>query len=195
MNNMLKFLIFLPYCLCICNDKTCRSSDCCAERDCSSNPTDPFQPNSLTCPCMISLTFSSCFSLGTTAVLNCDPGGVCQDHCSWSTPVGLCTSTTMQCQDESVRFVDEGETCSIEIVGVQAKHQGTWRCQSTPYITTFSDFINITSESGCSVPSTTSSSEESTEDPRNNSFIPVIHRHQMLFIILSMVANRKFKSI
>ena len=144
---------------------------------------------------MIPLPSSYCFSLGTSVVLSCDPGGVCQDHCSWSTPVGSCTSTAMQCQDESVRFVDEGETCSIEIVGVQEKHQGIWRCQSTPYITTFSDFINITSESGCSVQSTTSSSEESTEDPQNNSFVPDIHKHHVLFIILSTIVNRKIKFI
>merc|ERR1711892_483518 len=78
--SFLQLLLILPHILANCNDKTCRSPTCCAEEDCSSNPTDPDAVNAQSCPCMISQT-SDCVFPGASLILECDPGGVCQDHC------------------------------------------------------------------------------------------------------------------
>ena len=145
-------LILFPCSLAVCTDRTCRSPSCCAERDCSSNLPDPDDQSYITCSCMIPLASSSCLSLGTTVVLSCDPGGICQDHCSWTTPVGTCekSSTTQQCQDSSLRILNQEGTCNVEITGVQTRHQGIWRCQTTPYIHTFTDSVNLTVANDCS---------------------------------------------
>ena len=144
-------LLLLPSILGSCPDNTCRSSTCCAETDCVNNQPDPDLVEAQACPCMISQT-ATCVSPGTTLTLECDPGGVCQHHCSWSTPVGSCTWNNSQntCEDSSIRFLNKAGTCNIQVVGMQARHAGVWRCKSIPYTSTFSDSINITISTDCS---------------------------------------------
>ena len=97
----------------------CRSPTCCAETDCLHNPLDPDYANAISCPCIISQS-SRCVAPGTTLILECDPGGVCQDHCDWKTPGGTChwDENSSTCTDSSIRFLNKNGACNIELTSL-----------------------------------------------------------------------------
>ena len=127
----LQFILLLPFAHASCGDFTCRSPTCCAQTDCLHNPLDPDYANAISCPCMISQS-SRCVAPGTAIILECDPGGVCQDHCDWKTPGGTCHSdeNTGTCTDSSIRFLNKNGACNIELTDAESRHTGVWRCKS-----------------------------------------------------------------
>ena len=143
-------LLILPSTLANCSNNTCRSSSCCSESDCISNPLDPDNQDTQTCPCMIPQT-SVCVTPGTTFTLACDPGGVCLNHCSWNTPVGTCDwdADSSQCSDSSIRLINQAGTCNIQVLDVQSRHSGVWKCWTVPFTHHFSDYVNITVSTDC----------------------------------------------